>query len=256
MSREITIDFVLQALGPPGSDGLGGDAANDVPDPDPGGAGAGGKGGGRSAVAASGGRKGDPRAFRDLYEEMFRVIHARVARVLDRYAPKNRCTRQEVADLIQYVFLRLIQNDWRALRRWDPKRGRSFLNWVGMIAVAETLSILRGPRSPWPDDPTEADVFTDLPDSRPDPEILAAGKELVQRIYEAMMQALTDRGRRMFHLLSIERLSIEEICELEQMKEGAVRRWQSRLDELARKITCRLMLKIERTRRMPPRRDP
>ncbi len=64
------------------------------------------------------------------------VIQARVARVVMRLARHldRGVQREEVADLTQDVFLHLLDNDARTLRAWDPARGMSLRNFVGLVA--------------------------------------------------------------------------------------------------------------------------
>src|SRR5687768_1618744 len=83
-----------------------------------------------------------------------------VARGLARRMVKarGRDLRQEVEDLTQEVFVALFADDARALRLWDPARGASLANFVGLLAEREVASILRsGRRSPWTEDPTASD---------------------------------------------------------------------------------------------------
>jgi len=45
----------------------------------------------------------------------------------------GRDVRQEVADLIQEVFMALFADDARVLRSWQPERGLSLDNFVGLV---------------------------------------------------------------------------------------------------------------------------
>src|SRR5258707_14864714 len=86
------------------------------------------------------------------------VIHAGVARTLlarRSLLAGGRNVREEVKDLSQDVFLALFADDARVLRSWQPERGLSLENFVGLVAERLAVSILRSQRrSPWSSDPT------------------------------------------------------------------------------------------------------
>src|SRR5687767_4627167 len=102
-----------------------------------------------------------PEAARRLVDLLCPVVQARVARVLQRAGrASGRNTRQEVDDMTQEVFATLFDDGGKALRAWQPDRGLSLQNFVGLIAERTAVSILRsGRRSPWTEDPT---LSTDL----------------------------------------------------------------------------------------------
>ena len=74
------------------------------------------------------------------------VIQARVARTLLAHRSRlagGRDVRQEVEDLSQDVFLALFDRDGHVLRSWEPERGLSLENFVGLVAERQVLSFLR-----------------------------------------------------------------------------------------------------------------
>jgi hypothetical protein len=87
---------------------------------------------------------GDAAALRATVDQMTPVVRARVTRSLGRRlgfrAPGF---EDEVNDLTQEVFVTLFTSDARALRAWDPGRGLSFLNFVGLLAQHRAAQILR-----------------------------------------------------------------------------------------------------------------
>jgi RNA polymerase sigma-70 factor (ECF subfamily) len=50
--------------------------------------------------------------------------------------------QQDVSDVLQDCFLKLVANDFRLLRRFDPAKG-SLATWLGVIATSTTLDHLR-----------------------------------------------------------------------------------------------------------------
>src|SRR5262245_25583265 len=89
----------------------------------------------------------DPAAARELVKLLHPVVQARVARVLWRTrGAAGRDLRQEVEDMSQDVFAFLFQDGARALRAWEPERGLSLANFVGLLAERRTLSTLRSAR--------------------------------------------------------------------------------------------------------------
>src|SRR5690349_20763150 len=72
------------------------------------------------------------------------VIRARVASVvLRRGQRQNGKLLDDVDDLVHRVFVRLLDDDRRELRGWKRDRGLSLLNFVGMVALRETISAVR-----------------------------------------------------------------------------------------------------------------
>jgi RNA polymerase sigma-70 factor (ECF subfamily) len=179
------------------------------------------------------GLSGEPRALRELIEAMSPIIHVHVVRLLLRVgASQGRDGRQEVEDFVQEVLSRLFSNGGQPLRRWDPQRGLSLENFVGLLADHEVLSILRSRRrNPWTDQPEEE---PDIPDSgKQSPERLLASKELLGLVLDRTTARLTtELSRLMFQLVIVEERSVEEICAIAEMKPDQVYNWKSRLVDL------------------------
>lgn len=130
----------------------------------------------RSALA------GDADAVRWLVDTLTPVIQARVARALLRraHAAGARCSRQEVEDLTQEVFVSLFEADGKILLAWEPERGMSLANFVGLVAERQAASILRsGRRSPWTEDPTLGEELERLSPSSMGPDERVASQQLL-----------------------------------------------------------------------------
>lgn len=176
---------------------------------------------------------GDRDAARALVEEVLPVIHARVARAIVRRGAGRAATRpvaQEVEDLVQEVLAALFDDDARALRAWDPSRGLSLANFVGLVAEHEVANIFRsGKRRPWTDDLfVEADLDT-LAAATSGTEARVASRQLFVALLERLRADLSPRGLDLFYALFVEEQSVSQVCETRGMSADAVYAWRSRL---------------------------
>lgn len=182
---------------------------------------------------------GNEPALTRLVQTLTPVIQSRVARglLLRRTGTASgRDIRQEVEDLTQEIFLLLFAEDGKVLRSWQPERGLSLLNFVGLVAERQTASILRsGKRSPWKEDPMLAE---DLDQAAPEsgPEEIAASREQLKLLLHRLTEELTPLGRHLFDLLFLRELPFEEVTRQTGMSPDAVYAWRSRLRRLARRL--------------------
>ncbi len=175
---------------------------------------------------------GDAGSVRTLVDALTPVIQVRVVRALRRSpvrSQRNRSARQEVEDLTQEVFVSLLADRGKALRAWEPERGLSLANFVGLLAQRQVASILRsGKRSPWTEDPAdaaaiEAHAETEVAETR------IESRELLARLLDKMREALSPRGLELFHRICVEQESVESIVTSTGMSAEAVYAWRSRL---------------------------
>lgn len=191
---------------------------------------------------------GSPLAVRRLTEALMPVVHFRAARQLMRLgtAASGRDVRQEVEDMVQDIFYELFRDDARRLRSWDPTRGLSLENYVGMIAEQRVIATLRsGRRSPWTDQPAEAETLdagvAAMPRRTTAPtEAVASDRERLTAIVSALQQSVSPTGFRVFEMLFVEQAEVEEVCAELGMQPGAVYTWRSRLRAKAAEIAERL----------------
>lgn len=191
---------------------------------------------------------GDRGARRELVRRLAPVVQARVARALLRRqsAALGRTVRQEVEDFSQDVFVALFEDGGRTLRAWQPERGLSLENFVGLVAERQAISLLRsGRRSPWTEDPTlpeelEGGLDGGQPDTR-GPESLAASRELYARLLERLEAAVSPLGLQLFRLLLVQQRPIPEVCRQMSMSPDAIYAWRSRLGKLVRKLAADLL---------------
>ncbi|MGV3621264.1 MAG: hypothetical protein ACO1OB_10625 [Archangium sp.] len=86
-----------------------------------------------TSLIAAAGRK-DRVATRQLVERLFPVVRARVRLV---QARRSDLRHLDANDLIQQVFVVLLDQDARQLAQWDPARGATFEGFVGMVTERE-----------------------------------------------------------------------------------------------------------------------
>ncbi len=174
-----------------------------------------------------------------LVQMLTPVIHNRVARGLFRWrkgSAAGRDVRQEVEDFTQEIFLHLFEDDGKVLRSWQPKRGLSFLNFIGLVADRQTVAILRnGKRSPWKEDPTLLEDF-DVAAPESSPEEITASREQLELLLDRLIEELSPLGWHLFDLLFLRELSVEEVVRETGMSRDAIDQWKSRLRRLARRL--------------------
>jgi RNA polymerase sigma-70 factor (ECF subfamily) len=80
----------------------------------------------------------------------------------------------------------LFESDARVLRGWDPARGMSFLNYVGLLTerlVGRQLGSRR--RSPWTADPTEDAALAHAAGATQGEEDNVASRETLHLVWSA-----------------------------------------------------------------------
>jgi RNA polymerase sigma-70 factor (ECF subfamily) len=191
----------------------------------------------RSALA------GDPACARRLVNELTPVIRKRVSRALAqrRSAARGRDLQQEVMDLMQQVFEILFADRGRVLQSWDPDRGLSLPNFVGLVAEREVASILRsGKRSPWTDDPTLTEELASTPAEEPAPDMRVLSQDLLEQLLDALRTRLSPASLAIFTMIFVEERTIEEVCAELHTTPKALYVWRSRARGLVRALLCEL----------------
>jgi DNA-directed RNA polymerase specialized sigma24 family protein len=187
----------------------------------------------RSALA------GDPAAVRWLVTLLSPVMQARVVRALLRRAAGGRSTRQEVEDMMQEVFVALFENRGKVLRSWDPGRGMSLANFVGLVAERQVASILRsGRRSPWTEDPTLGEALERPSDDDLGPEARVASQQLLAVLLDRVRATLSPKGLDLLERIYMREESVDAVCAATGMSHDAVYAWRSRLSKLVRVLTA------------------
>jgi len=194
--------------------------------------------------------EGESAARHTLVLRLSPVVQHRVCRPLaSTRATRGRSVqRSEVLDLVQQILLLLFDRDSRVLRSWDPSRGLSLANFVGLVAEREAKAILRsGRRSAWAENPTsEDDVAVLAVDDRALEDHVVSREELT-KVWHRLEEELSPRGLELFRALLIEQLSIEEISDRFDMSPNALYTFRSRLRQQVHDIRRQLTSTQEST---------
>ncbi|MEP7126271.1 MAG: hypothetical protein ABJE95_35395 [Byssovorax sp.] len=190
---------------------------------------------------------GDGAAVRRMVAGLTPVIQARVARtLLRRSALVAGRGREWLDDLVQDVFVELFRDSGRALRAWDPARGLSLVNWVGLIAEQRASAALRGRKR----DLDIADVpLDDAPEERApleyDPEANMLARDQLTHLLDLLRSELSPLGLQLFHALIAEQESIPSVSARLGMSTSAVQAWSSRLKRRVAELMAELSVDLE-----------
>ena len=177
---------------------------------------------------------GEESAFTRLVDLLMPVIHTRLARALLRYDMDERQLHQEVEELTQEVFVGLLAQGGKVLRGWDPLRGMSLRNYVGLIAERQAAAQLRRRQHTAGLETPELERQSS-PDA--DPEEDAISRQRLQQLILRLREELSPLGWHLFELFFVEELPVEEIRRRTNLSADAVYAWRSRLRRLARRLT-------------------
>lgn len=176
----------------------------------------------------------DPEACRRLVRRLTPVIQRRANGALVRH---HRIDRQETLDLVQDVFRLLFDHDGRVLRTWDPERGLSLENFVGLVTRREVNAILAsGRRSAWAEKPTAPDDL-EPEAAAPEAEARTMSKDLLRTVLARLEQRLSAKGLALFYDLYVHDKDVETICEEQSMHRDAVYTWRARLKRTVQAIS-------------------
>lgn len=179
---------------------------------------------------------GDAAARRELARRLMHAVAREVSFAVSRLArSESRDPKQEVRDLVHEILLGLFEDDGKALRRWDPERGRSLESFVQLIARRRVPRMLSGGRgNPWADAPIDpADVET------VDESDLARRLEQrnqLDQVLAALNERMNERDHELFDLVFVRELPPEVVAEQMEMTRGAVNAWAYRVRKLARTV--------------------
>ena len=183
----------------------------------------------------------DPAACRALIAQLAPVVRQRVAKMLLQAAARSgrAPTPSDIDDLAHDVFVVLFDREGRVLKAWDPQRGMSLRNFVGLVAQREAAAILRsGRRSAWAEDPTQDDVRLGVDAHTPERE--AAAREELGLVLERLRERLSPRGLLLFEALFSDQQSVEQVCQHFDMTPNAVYSFRNRLQSLVGAIQAEL----------------
>lgn len=171
------------------------------------------------------------------------IVRSELTHVLRRFpAGAAHDARTGLHDLVQDVLVLLFERDGRALRRWDPTRGRSLSSFVRLIARRHAQRVLaqacttskRGPGV----SPTPSDRAFEC-DDRGHTSTQMAARLDVQRVLASLADTASDRDHTLFDLLFLEERDPAEVAQTAGMTRGAVNAWAYRLRRTLRQASNR-----------------
>ena len=125
-----------------------------------------------------------------------------------------------------------------SLRDWEPARGLSLLNFVGLIAERQVISIVRRDR---------LIPFVQGPSLDKDPEVLPASdqrdpEDRVESrfLLDAIILSLSARELVLFQRLILSGESVQDICRSGDWTPSAVYTWRSRFAKRARELAGKI----------------
>jgi DNA-directed RNA polymerase specialized sigma24 family protein len=167
------------------------------------------------------------------------VIHARVARVIyrRRSASRGRDLRVDLEDMVQEVFAQLFSSEGKILKKWDPERGLSLLNFVGLVAQQTTSATLRtGKRNPWTEDPTSSDTISLIGGQTASHEPAVESRRTLVALADRLRERTSPLGMHYFRLLYVEQRSVKDVSKMTGAKPDALYAWRSRLAKILRTL--------------------
>lgn len=174
--------------------------------------------------------RGDRAAARSLLRRLTPVIQARVRSTLRRrHSPLN------PDDVVQEVWVMLMQDDKRLLKRFDASRGTSLEGYVGGIAERVTSDAVRHSRAAKRD---AAKTVTGLPVNAEQPsgpaDASVLDRDLLQRLFEHLEGSLPRKGRLILRYVFGDGLSTAEVAQALGVSQQVVHNWKFRIRKDAR----------------------
>ena len=161
---------------------------------------------------------GDPPALEAFVIRFSNLVYAVVQRVLKAKSVPH--IPQDVEDLHNSIFVKLLEKRCRKLRQYQGRNGCSLASWVRMIAVRTVIDQLRRRRDALADpgklDPLE--TVEDLAGDVFDPAQRLDQAQKMRLIIDGM-QALLPRDRLLIKLHCLNGLTIQEVAKLLKISE-------------------------------------
>lgn len=151
---------------------------------------------------------GDKRSWDAFVEANARVIYWTAASVLRRRNPH--ASEQEVGDVSQEIFLKLVQNDYRLLRSFNPAKS-SLRTWLAVIARSTTMDHLR----------REVRATRDLVEA--ELEEIPAEPEAGESCPEIPLDALSSRQRMVLRMIYELDMDVRDVAKALEITEQTVR---------------------------------
>jgi DNA-directed RNA polymerase specialized sigma24 family protein len=174
---------------------------------------------------------GDERARRELVLRLLPVVRYRVRRqwLSSARGRQRGSDDSDIQDLMQHVLLSLFEQDGRRLRLWEPARGMSLRNFVGLFAQEAARAILRsGRRGAWAETPSSEKMPEVAGHGPALDEEVGARRELA-RLLRELAASLSPRQLGLVGALFIDELATSELSKLFGMSPNALYTFRSRM---------------------------
>jgi len=167
-----------------------------------------------------------------LLDRLLPVIRARVRRIARRGG-----RLEEADDLVQDFLLHLWGEDGRRLLAYDPSRGASLENYVGLLAERFCMDRSRERAAKKRGGHLVAVPLDEaLPDADRDLEQAAAARQLTDRLGRHLDEQLSERGQLVLRYAFSDGRPAPEVAEILGVKVQVVYNWQHKIRDLARRF--------------------
>jgi DNA-directed RNA polymerase specialized sigma24 family protein len=182
----------------------------------------------------------EPDAVHTLVRAIGPVIHGRVVKALVKRA-HGRDVFQDVEDMVQEIFVRLFENDAKALRAWDPARG-PLGGFVALLCDHHVFSVFRsGKRRPWSEQVGTFEDEEELPVCEaPTPESRALSQQTLDVLIDRLRAELSPKGFEVFVRLYVQDQAVDVAARELGMTVDALYVWRTRLTRIVRSIAADL----------------
>ncbi len=174
--------------------------------------------------------RGDRNAARSMLRRLTPVIQSRVRSTL-----RRRSSKLMPDDVVQEVWVTLMQDDKRLLRRYDPSRGSSLEGYVGGIADRVASDAVRRSRASKRDVArTVSGLPTQVEDARAPIDRPVLDRDLLARLFEHLESTLPRKGRLVLRCVFGDGLSTREAAAALGVSQQVVHNWKFRIRKDAR----------------------
>lgn len=180
----------------------------------------------------------DPQAVNDLVRYLEPKLLVRANSVLSYSGSKG--SREEAMDLVQAAWRALIDNNWAALRRWEPERGVKLVAYVGVVASNRMISELRKQRSGPAQVATPPEEITRMAALVDGLEGRIGDRQYLEVVVSELRSRLTAKGQQAFDVLYLEDLSVAEALEKTNLTRESLYSYRRRIKKIVQEIAEQL----------------
>lgn len=175
-------------------------------------------------------RMRDQQAFQILYRKHSRWVYGKIYRML--------LCHEDSEEVLLDVFLKV----WRKVDRWSPEAG-SFQAWLNEVAKNTIIDAIRKRvrhiEIVYPLEDDAEQPWMQYEDPHPWPDIQAENRQIREIIEQALQQVRRLEYRAAWAMRHLEQMSIAEIAEVMQRREGTIKIWIFRCTAELRQILRR-----------------